>query len=225
MTGYFRGILAILWKDLAAEARSKELVSAMLVFSLLAVIIFNFALDLDRQARVNVSAGVLWVTFIFAGTLGLNRSLAMEQDRGSLEGLLLTPVDRSVIYLGKLAGNLVFMLVVEVIVIPIFVLLFQTPLFHWGIVVTLLLGTLGYAAVGTLLATMAVRTRAREVMLPILLLPVAIPLLLAAVKATAGFLDPRIPFDEIVPYLNLLLVYDVIFLAVAYMVFDYVVEE
>lgn len=222
---FIRGLAAILWKDLAAEARSKELVSAMLVFSLLSVFVFNFALELDKEARASVSAGVLWVTFIFAGTLGLNRSLAMEQDRGSLEGLLLTPADRSVIYFGKLAGNLIFMLVVEIIIIPIFALLFRTPLFHWGIGLTLVLGTLGYAAVGTLLAAMAVRTRAREVMLPILLLPVAIPILLSAVKATAGFLDPRVPLDEIAPYLNLLIVYDVIFLAVAYMVFEYVVEE
>jgi heme exporter protein B len=225
MPPFIRGLLAILWKDLAAEARSKELVSAMLVFSLLSIFVFNFALELDKSARANVSAGVLWVTFIFAGTLGLNRSLAMEQDRGSLEGLLLTPVERHVIYFGKLLGNLIFMLIVEAMVIPLFVLLFGAPLFHWGIALTALLGTLGYAAVGTLLAAMAVRTRAREVMLPILLLPVAIPVLLAAVKATANFLDPQIPLDEITPYLNLLLVYDTIFIAVAYMVFDYVVEE
>jgi heme exporter protein B len=225
MPPFIRGLLAILWKDLAAEARSKDLVSAMLVFSLLSIFVFNFALELDKSARANVSAGVLWVTFIFAGTLGLNRSLAMEQDRGSLEGLLLTPVERHVIYFGKLLGNLIFMLIVEAMVIPLFVLLFGAPLFHWGIALTALLGTLGYAAVGTLLAAMAVRTRAREVMLPILLLPVAIPVLLAAVKATANFLDPQIPLDEITPYLNLLLVYDTIFIAVAYMVFDYVVEE
>jgi heme exporter protein B len=223
---YFRGIAAILWKDLAAEARTKELVSAMLVFSLLSVIVFNFALELDKNARATVTSGVLWVTFIYAGTLGLNRSMAMEQDRGSMEGLLLTPVERTVIYFGKMAGNLIFMALVEVIIIPVFVVLFNVPLFHWGIVLTAVLGTLGYAAVGTLLAAMAVRTRAREVMLPILLLPVAIPVLLASVKATAGFLQPGVvPFEEIMPWLNLLTVYDVIFIAVAYMVFDYVVEE
>lgn len=223
---YLRGIAAILWKDLAAEARSKELISAMLVFSLLSVIAFNFALELDKNNRATVISGVLWVTFVYAGTLGLNRSMAMEQDRGSMEGLLLSPVARTVIYFGKMLGNIVFMALVEIILIPIFVVLFNVPLFHWGVWLTAMLGTLGYAAVGTLLAAMAVRTRAREVMLPILLLPIAIPVLLAAVKATAGFLQPGVvPLDEITPWLNLLAAYDVIFLAVAYMVFDYVVEE
>lgn len=223
---YLRGIAAILWKDLAAEARSKELISAMLVFSLLSVIAFNFALELDKNNRATVISGVLWVTFVYAGTLGLNRSMAMEQDRGSMEGLLLSPVARTVIYFGKMLGNIIFMALVEIILIPIFVALFNVPLLHWGVLLTAALGTLGYAAVGTLLAAMAVRTRAREVMLPILLLPIAIPVLLAAVKATAGFLQPGVvPLDEITPWLNLLIAYDVIFLAVAYMVFDYVVEE
>jgi len=223
-SSFLRGIAAIVWKDLAAEARSKELVSAMLIFSLLAVMIFSFALDLEQNAREAVIAGVLWVTFIFAGTLGLNRSLALEQDRGSLEGLLLAPLDRSVIYFGKLIGNLIFMAVVEVIIIPLFSLLFNLPLLNWGLALTAVLGTLGYAAVGTLLAAMAVRTRAREVMLPILILPVIVPLLLSVVRATTGFLQ-HLPWDEITPWLNLLIVYDVIFLAVAFMVFDFVVEE
>jgi heme exporter protein B len=221
---FIRGTLAILWKDLAAEARSKELLSAMLVFSLLTIIVFNFALELDKAARDTVTAGVVWVTVIFAGTLGLNRSLAQEQDRGSLEGVLLTPVDRSAIYFGKVIGNILFMTVVEVIILPVFNLLFRVPLLHWGVALTAALGTVGYAAVGTLLAAMAVRTRAREVMLPVLLLPVVIPVLLAGVKATTGFLELR-PLDEITPWLNLLLGYDVLFVAVALLVFDYVVEE
>jgi heme ABC exporter ATP-binding subunit CcmA/heme exporter protein CcmB len=221
---FLQGVTAIVWKDLAAEARSKELVSAMLIFSLLAVIIFSFALDLERNARETVISGVLWVTFIFAGTLGLNRSLALEQDRGSLEGLLLAPLDRSVIYFGKLIGNLVFMAVVEAIIIPLFTLLFNLPLLNWGLALTAVLGTLGYAAVGTLLAAMAVRTRAREVMLPILILPVIIPLVLSVVRATTGFLQ-HLPWEEITPWLNVLIVYDAIFLAVAFMVFDFVVEE
>ena len=221
---FIRAVAAIVWKDLAAESRSKELVSAMLVFSLLAVIIFNFALELDRNAREAVTAGVLWVTFIFAGTLGLNRSLAMEQDRGSLDGLLLTPVDRSAIYFGKMAGNVIFMAVVEAVIVPVFSLFFNRSLFSWGLGLVVVLGTLGYAAVGTLLASMAVRTRAREVMLPILLFPVTIPLVLASVRATTGFLQ-RLPLEEIAPWLNLLAVYDVIFVAVAFMVFDYLVEE
>ncbi len=118
-TQFLRSLSAIIWKDLAAELRSREMLSAMLVFALLVILIFNFSLELDAQARATVTGGVLWVTFAFAGTLGLNRSMAMEKDRGCLDGLLLAPVDRSAIYFGKAIGNLVFMLVVEAIVVPV----------------------------------------------------------------------------------------------------------
>jgi heme exporter protein B len=224
VTDYSRAVGAVMWKDLAAELRTKELLSSMLVFSLLVVLVFNFALELDRQARSNVVAGVLWVTFMFAGTLGLNRSLSMEKDRGSLDGLLLAPVDRSALYFGKAAGNLLFMLIVELIILPVLSLLFNLPLLSAWLLLVVLLGTVGYAAVGTLLASMAVHTRARDVLLPILLFPVAVPLLVAAVRACSGLLA-GLPWDEIAPWLNLLVAYDVIFIAVAFMVFDFVVEE
>ncbi len=221
---YTRAVLAVLWKDLAAEMRSKELISSMLVFSLLVILIFNFALELDRTARSNVAAGVLWVTFTFAGTLGLNRSLSMEKDRGSLDGLLLAPVDRSALYFGKVLGNLLFMGLVELIVLPVFSLLYNMPLLTPVMILTVGLGTVGYAAVGTLLASMAVHTRSRDVMLPILLLPVAVPLLVAAVRASGASIAAA-PWEEISPWLNLLVAYDAIFIAVAFMVFDFVVEE
>ena len=221
---FLRAILAIVRKDLAAEIRSRELVSAMLVFSLLVVLIFNFALDLDKQARENVAAGVLWVTFTFAGTLGLNRSFAAEKDRGSFDGLLLAPVDRNAIYFGKLIGTLLFMLLVEAIVIPVFSVLYNLSLFQPLLFGVVLLGTLGYAAVGTLLACMAAHTRARDVLLPILLFPVTIPVIIAAVKATSGILL-NAEWSDFGVWINLLLVYDVIFIAVAFMVFDYLVEE
>jgi heme exporter protein B len=221
---YFRAAGAVIWKDLSAERRSKELISAMLVFSLLVVLIFNFALELDRQARENVVSGVLWVTFIFAGTIGLNRSLAMEKDRGSLDGLLLAPVDRSALYFGKAAGNLLFMGLVEVIVLPLLSVLFNLPLSQPLLLLVVLLGTVGYAAVGTLLATIAVHSRARDVMLPIMLFPVAIPVLVASVKASAAILAAA-GWDEIGLWINLLIGYDVIFVAIAFMLFDYVVEE
>lgn len=222
--GYLRSIWAIIWKDLAAELRSRELLSAMLVFALLVILIFNFALELDAATRYSVTAGVLWVTFAFAGTLGLNRSMAMEKDRGCLDGLLLAPVDRSAIYFGKMIGNLVFMLIVELIVLPVYSILYNVSLFNPGLIGVVLLGSLGYVAVGTLLASMAVQTRTRDILLPILLFPVVIPLFIAAVRASAGFLQ-ALPMNEITPWLNLLIVYDVIFIAVSFMVFDFVVEE
>jgi heme exporter protein B len=223
-TAYMRAIWAVVWKDLAAELRSRELLSAMLVFALLVILIFNFALELDARTRYSVTAGVLWVTFAFAGTLGLNRSMAMEKDRGCLDGLLLAPVDRSAIYFGKVVGNLIFMLLVEGFVLPVYSLLYNINLFIPGLIGVILLGSLGYVVVGTLLASMAVQTRTRDVLLPILLFPVVIPVFIAAVKASAGCLQ-GLDMAEIWPWLNLLIVYDLLFTAVAFMVFDYVVEE
>jgi len=171
-----------------------------------------------------VTAGVLWSTFAFAGTLGLNRSMAIEKDRGSFDGLLLAPVDRSAIYFGKFLSNLAFMSLVEIIVLPIYSFLYNTNLFQPGLLLVILLGSIGYTAVGTLLAAMSVQTRTRDVLLPILLFPVAFSVLLAAVKASGGFLNNS-ELTEILLPINLLIVYDIIFIAVSFMVFDTVVEE
>jgi len=226
LLSFSRALSAVVWKDLSAEMRSRELLSAMLVFALLVILIFNFALDLDPKTRQEstITAGVLWVIFTFAGTLGLNRSMAVEKDRGCIDGLLLAPVDRSAIYFGKTIANLVFMLIVEIIVLPIYSLLYNVNLFQPGLLLVTLLGSVGYVAVGTLLATMAVQARTRDVLLPILLFPVVLPIVLGAVKASGGFLD-GIEMAEIRPWLNLLVVYDIIFIAIAFMVFDFVVEE
>ena len=217
-------MIAIAWKDLAAEYRSRELFSAMLVFSMLVILIFNFALELDIKTRQSVTAGVLWTTFAFAGTLGLNRSMAVEKDRGCMDGLLLAPVDRSAIYFGKVISNLIFMSIVEAFVLPIYSILYSVNLFQPSLLGVILLGSIGYTAVGTLLSAMSVQTRTRDVLLPILLFPVAIPVLLASVKASGGILSGA-EFSEILTPLNILIVYDVLFIAVAFMVFDFVVEE
>ena len=221
---FLKAVAAIVWKDFRAEFRSRELFSAMLVFSLLIILIFNFALELDLKTRQSVTAGVLWSTFAFAGTLGLNRSMAIEKDRGCLDGLLLAPVDRSAIYFGKVISNLAFMLMVELIVLPIYSLLYSINLFQPGLLLVILLGSIGYVGVGTLLSAMSVQTRTRDILLPILLFPVVIPVLLAAVKASSGVLGGA-DWEEILLPLNLLIAYDVIFIAVAFMVFDNVVEE
>jgi len=221
---FIKAISAIVWKDILAEYRSLELVSAMSVFSLLVIIIFNFALDLDIKTRQTVTAGVLWATFAFAGTLGLNRSMSVEKDRGCLDGLLLAPVDRSAIYFGKAISNLVFMLIVEVVVLPVYSILYSINLFQPGLLMVILLGSIGYVGVGTLLATMSVQTRTRDILLSILLFPVILPVLLPAIIASNGFLA-GLEFSEIVFPLGILVAYDVIFIAVAFMVFDNVVEE
>ena len=223
-TPFFSAMSAVVWKDLAAEMRSREVISAMLVFSILVILIFNFALELDPLTRSSVTSGVLWVTLVFAGTLGLNRSMAVEKDRGCLDGLLLAPVDRTAIYFGKTLGNWIFMLIVAAIVLPLYSVLYNTNLIQLGLILVILLGTIGYAAVGTLLAAMAVQARTRDILLPILLFPVIIPAMIASVKASGGFLQ-GLEWADIQPWLNLLIAYDVIFIAAAFMVFDFVVEE
>ncbi len=221
---FLKATMAIIQKDLIAEYHSRELVPAMLAFSLIVIIIFNFALELDIKTRQSVTAGVLWATFAFAGTLGLNRSMAIEKDRGCMDGLLLAPVDRAAIYFGKAISNLAFMLLVEAIVLPVYSLMYNVNLFQAGLLGVILLGSIGYTAVGTLLSAMSVQTRTRDVLLPILLLPVVLPVLLASVKASSGLLNGA-EFSEILTPLNILIVYDVIFISVAFMVFDFVVEE
>jgi heme exporter protein B len=224
LRGYLRALGAVVEKDLTAELRSRELLGAMLVFALLVILVFNFALELDVQTRQTVTSGVLWTTFAFAGTLGLNRSMAVERDRGCLDGLLLAPVDRSALYFGKALGNLIFMLMVEAIILPTYSALYNVNLFVPGLLGVILLGTVGYAAVGTLLSSMAVQARTRDVLLPILLFPVVLPVLIAAVKASNA-IQLASEAGDIWPWVNLLIVYDVVFTAVAFMVFDYVVEE
>ena len=224
MRSYLRAVGAVIWKDFRAEWRSRENLTAMLVFALLMILIFNFALELDLQAKTSLSAGILWTTFIFAGTIGLNRSLAVEQDRGCLDGLLLAPVDRSVIYFGKAIGNLVFMLIVETVVLPIFSFLYGVNLFQPGFLGVVILGSIGYSAVGTLLSTMVVQARTRDILLPILLFPLALPVVIAAVKASQGFFQNQ-PLADFSVWINILVAYDLIFVAVALMIFDYVLED
>jgi heme exporter protein B len=217
-------VWAIVVKDVAAELHTREMVSAMLVFSVLALLIFSFALDLRGDVARAAAPGVLWATVAFAGTLGLSRSLAREQQAGCIDGLLLAPVDRSAIFFGKALGNLAFMAVVEVILLPLFSALFDVSLLRPEVLVVTALGTVGYAAVGTLLAAIAVNTRAREVMLPILLLPLAIPALIAAVQATGGLMEGS-TLSEVGGWVRILVVYDLIIVAVSVLTFGYVVEE
>jgi len=221
---FLRKVLVIVQKDVAVELRTKEMLSSMFVFSLLVIVIFSFAFELRVENVREVAPGVLWVTFIFAGMLGLSRSFVLEKDKGCLEGLLLCPVDRSAIYFGKMLGNVIFMTTVEAMILPIFSVLFNISLFQPVLLLIVVLGTLGFAGVGTLFSAMAVHTRSREVMLPVLLFPVVLPAMIAAVKATGGILDGQ-PVSEIAHWLRLLVVFDVVFFAISFMTFDYVVEE
>lgn len=221
---FFRQLSAILGKELAVEWRTREALSAMLVFSLLVLVIFNFAFDLQGVDIQVLGPGILWVAFCFSGILGLGRSFASERDKGSLEGMLLAPVDRGAMYLGKAIANFLFIVVMEAITLPLFVILFNVAIEWFPLVGYFVLGTLGFAAVGTLLSAIAASTRMREVMLPVLLFPVLVPLLVASVKITQGALQ-HLQFSDYQGWFNLLVAYDAIFLTVAYMVFEFVVEE
>jgi heme exporter protein B len=223
-TPFLKAAWSIVRKDLRTELRSRELVSSMGLFALLSIVIFSFALELDRQARVEAISGVLWVTVVFASILGLNRSLAMERDQGNLDAMLIAPIDRTAIFAGKLVGNFIFALTVGLILLPIMTILYNVDLVRPWLLVVLVSGTMGFSTVGTLLATMTVQTRARESLLPIVMLPVALPVLLAAVRACTNILN-ELPNEEWMAWTQILLVVDVLYLALCLLLFEYVVEE
>ena len=216
--------MAIAIKVLRAEIRAKEIFSTMAAFSVLAVVIFGMAFDLRVPNPVMIAPGVLWVVVLFTGILGLNRSFGAEVDRGSLAALLLAPLDRSAIYFGKMLANLLFLLAAELIILPAILVIFNVNVFQPWILVGLFLGTLGYVSVGTLFAALAANARARESMLPILLLPVMLPIFMAGVKITAIVLDNR-GLGDLQRWLMILAVYDLIFITIAFLVFDLIWEE
>jgi len=224
VTPYWQAVGAIAWKDLRAEIRSRELINSMVLFTLMTVMVFSLALELDSDARQNVVAGVLWVTVVFAGMLGFSRSLASEQDRGSLDALLLAPIDRSALFFGKMIGNLLFVLVIAFVLMLLLTVMFNVSLIKPLLIVMVLLGSVGFTTIGTLIASMSVHARARETLLPILLLPVSLPVLISAVRGSAAILN-GMPSEDWLPWIQLLAVADVIFLAGAYSLFDYIVEE
>jgi heme exporter protein B len=219
-------MLALLRKDLQIEFRTKETLAALLLLGLLTLVVLSFAFDPTSELRVEAAPGALWVAVIFAGVLGLNRSFLAERENDCIQGLLLCPIDRGTIYLAKTAGNFLFMLVAQVVIVPIFIFFFNLPVSPalGGVFLSLALGLLGFAAIGTLFAAISVRTRAREVMLPLLLLPLAVPIFIAGVKVTGRVLAGK-PLAEVAPWLNLMVGFDVIFLVVGWLVFEYAVEE
>jgi heme exporter protein B len=224
LSAYLAVVSGIVRKDLTVEWRSRQLLASMLVFALLVILIFNFALELDAAARSELSAGVLWATFAFAGTLGLNRSMATEKDGQALDGLLLAPVDRSAVYFGKALANTLFMLIVALFTLPVYGILYNVYLLNAGLLLVIVIGAWGYSAIGTLLAAMAMQARSREVLLPVLLFPLLLPLLIAAVRASGFFLED-LELAYIWPSLNLLIVYAAVMPALGFMFFDLIVEE
>jgi heme exporter protein B len=223
---FTRQLRALLWKEVLVELRGRETVLAGAVFALLVLVIFNFAFDLRVENVAEVAPGVLWVTVTFAGVLSLGRAFARERDRRTLDGLLLAPVDRSVLYLAKVAASFFAMLVVQLVAVPAFIALFNVSVVLPLLALGLLLGTLGLAGVGTLFAAIAAHTRAREVLLPLLLFPIQVPVILATVKTTgAAIRVPGTEPPEIGQWLGLLVAFDALFLALSTLLFEYAIEE
>ena len=223
-TPYFKTVMTIAWKDLRAEARTRELINAMVLFAAMSVIIFSFALELDREAQISAVGGVLWVTIAYAGILGLGRSLSAEQDKGSLDALLLSPIYRSALFYGKMLGNFLFTLTVALLMMFLLTILFNINLLRPLLLLVVVLGCLGFATTGTLVASMTVHARAREMLLPILLLPVLLPVIISTTRASFAILSDRDTADWW-HWLSLLSGVDLLFLMLGFLIFSYIVEE
>lgn len=219
-------ILAIVRKDIVTEMRTKELFTSMLTFSLLVIVIFNFAFQFSAELVRLAAPAMLWITFTFAGVLGLSRSFALEKEGNAVLGLLLTPTDRSLIYFGKMISNTLFVFVVGLVIVPMFVLFFNYSFMDTllPLIPVIFLGSLGFVSVGTLFSAMAVNTRLREVLLPILLFPIIIPLIVSAVRLSGQVLDGK-SVTGASSALQLLVAFDIIFIAACAVVFEYVIEE
>lgn len=215
-------VWTILLKDIRCELRSKQMWVGMGLFALLVLVIFNFAFDLRVDNKAAVAPGALWVAFVFASFLGLGRTIAAEREHGSLDRLLLCPVDRKAIYLAKLLGNVLFIGVVEIVALPVFAILFNVPFAVGGLVLVVLLGTVGIASVGTLFSAMAAATPARELLLPILVFPLIVPIIIASVRATGALMV--VTANE-PPWLGLIAAFDAIFLSLSTVLFEHVIEE
>ncbi|MFC1929618.1 heme exporter protein CcmB [Chloroflexota bacterium] len=221
---FWRQVTTIVWKDIISEIRTKEGVSSVLIFTLLVIVIFNFAFSSNEETMKLVAPGILWVTFAFAGVLSLNRTFIMEKEGGCIEGLLACPISRETIYIGKMLGSLIFLLIVEAIALPIFALLYNLPILSPEVVITTFLTTVGFVAIGTMFSAMAVNSRAREMVLPILFLPVVSPIIVSAVEAS-GLAISGETWGSMATWLEIIIAFDVIFIVASYLVFAFVIEE
>ncbi|NWG14645.1 MAG: heme exporter protein CcmB [Acidobacteria bacterium] len=221
-----RRIWAVFRKDVLIEFRTKDSLNAMLFFGVVVLVVFNFALESVRDTMREAVPGVLWVAFAFSGTLGLNRMFAAEKENRSLQGLLMVPIDRGVLYIGKMLAATLFMLITEAAVFVLSLVFFNLTVWREipYLAIVFLIGTLGFTAVGTLLAAVAANTRMREVLLPLILFPVILPILVNAVEATGIILNSR-DYAALRLPLTIMAVFTVVLATVSYLLFDYVLED
>ena len=214
-------------KDLLIEFRSREILYTTLFFAISVMLVFSFSFVREGVAVDGAAPGILWVAIAFSGTLALGRAFERERQNETLRGLLMSPADRPALYLGKLAGILFLMAAVEVVVVPMVAFMFQAPLFRYPALMTALLltGTLGFAAVGTLFAAMLVRTRSRDVLLPLLLYPITVPVIIAGVRGTAALLQTDADLPMARAWLSMLVFFDIVFVTLALWTFEAVMTE
>jgi len=227
MTGFARAVWVITRKDLLVEARTREIFFTTAFFALACVLVFAFGFVQQGRAVGDVAAGILWIAIAFSGTLALGRAFERERHGETLRALLIAPIDRPALYVGKLIGILILMAAVEVIVVPLVALMFQAALFDHALLMLGLLaaGTVGFAAVGTLFAAMLVRARSRDVMLPVLLYPITVPVIIAGVRGTAALLQPEGGVPMARAWLAMLVFFDVVFITLALWTFEPVMTE
>jgi heme exporter protein B len=222
----FRKIWAIFRKDMLVELRTKDSLNAMLFFGIVVLVLFNFALEPVRESVRAAVPGVLWVAFAFSGTLGLNRMFAAEKENSCLQGLLMVPVDRGILYLGKMLAASVFMLIAEAVIFVFCLVFFNLTVWNeipW-LTLVFAVGTLGFTSVGTLLSAVAANTRMREVLLPLILFPVVLPVIVNAVEATAIVLN-TVDYSALRLPLTFMSVFTIVFTTVSYLLFDFVLED
>jgi heme exporter protein B len=223
---FIQQIAAVLIKDLKSEWRTREIFTSMFVFSVLVVVVFNFAIGADSELVRRVAPGVLWVALLFATVLGLQRAAQMEHEDDCLSGVLLAMGERSALFVAKTAGNMLYLLLITLCTFPLFSIWFRVDLLPHVVPlsVVFLLGVFGFSAIGTLFSMLTLNTRTREIMLPLLFLPVSVPLTIASVYATADLIAGK-GLAAIKDYLTLMGVFDIVFLVIALLVFDVIVEE
>lgn len=219
-------IWAVFRKDLLIELRTKDSINAMLFFGVVVLVIFNFALESIRDTIRSAVPGVLWVAFAFSGTLGLNRMFASEKENSCLQGLLMAPVDRGIIYLGKMLSATVFMLATEIVIFVLSLVFFNLTVWEEVpyLILVFFIGTLGFTAVGTVLSAVSVNTKMREVLLPLILFPVVLPILVNAVEATSIILNTA-DYRVLKLPLTIMAVFTVVFATLSYLLFEYVLED
>jgi len=227
MRRFVEAVWLVTRKDLLVEARTKEIFLTTLFFALSCVLVFAFGFVREGRAVGDAAAGILWIAIAFSGTLALGRAFERERQGETLRALLIAPIDRPALYLGKLLGILILLAAVEVVVVPLVALMFQAALFDHALLMLGLLatGTIGFAAVGTLFAAMLVRARSRDVMLPVLLYPITVPVIIAGVRGTAALLQAEVDVPMARAWLSMLVAFDVVFITIALWTFEPVMTE